>query len=148
MDGPPVAIESKLFDGTYFALPEFRNALLGTNKGLTSLLTNPIYQGIMALKSGTQIAKTVFSPTTQIRNFTGGAGFVLSNGLIGGKVSLGDAWKEVAFDIFNTISKDSEKIVDYTKTGAKTNMKDSSAVSNYLNDAKKRGLIDQKYRSK
>ena len=143
LDGAPVAIESKLFDGTYFALPEFRNALLGTNKGLTSLMTNPIYQGLMAMKSGTQIAKTVFSPTTQVRNFTGGAGFVLSNGLIGGKVSLGDAWKEVALDIFNTVSKDSEKIVDYTRTGAKTNMKESSAVSNYLNDAKKRGLIDQ-----
>ena len=65
----------------------------------------------MSLKAGAQVAKTIFSPMTQIRNVTTASFFPISmSGLIGGRTSLGDAWKLVAEDIFTGAKTKLEKL--------------------------------------
>jgi hypothetical protein len=79
----------------------------------------------MSLKAGAQVAKTIFSPMTQIRNVTTASFFPLMSGLIGGRTSLSDSWKLVAEDIF---------------TGAKTNLQ---KLNGEIEDMIRRGVIDQ-----
>ena len=64
----------------------------------------------MQLKAGAQIAKTILSPMTQIRNFTTASFFPLASGLIGGPVKFKDAFKIVADDIFQGAKTDADKL--------------------------------------
>jgi hypothetical protein len=109
----------------YYTTPEIANALLESKAGLDRLFDLPFYKSIMAVKSGAQIAKTIFSPVTQVRNYTTSSFFPLASGLIGGRVSLKDSWKIIAEDIFNSAKTDKE------------------GIANYIEDAIKRGVIDQ-----
>ena len=109
----------------YYTTPEIANALLESKAGLDRLFDLPFYKSIMTVKSGAQIAKTIFSPVTQVRNYTTSAFFPLASGLIGGRVSLKDSWKIIAEDIFNSAKTDKE------------------GIANYIEDAIKRGVIDQ-----
>ena len=122
--------ESKLFsdikEEQFWATPEIKNALLDTANTQNKLFDNPFYRGMMAMKSGTQIAKTLFSPMGQVRNFSSNGLVITMNGLIGGNVGLKDSYKAIAQDIFNTISKGGE-----------------DGVSTYLNEARKYGVLDQ-----
>ena len=117
--------ESKLFEDEYFTLPEISHALQETKVGFDRLFDVPFYKTLMTLKAGGQIAKTIFSPMTQIRNVTTASFFPLASGLIGSRSSVGDAWKLVAEDIF---------------TGAKTNL---SKLNSEIDDMITRGVIDQ-----
>ena len=117
--------ESELFNGNYYTLPEIAHALQETKVGFDRLFDVPFYKSLMTLKAGGQIAKTIFSPMTQIRNVTTASFFPLASGLIGSRASVGDAWKLVAEDIF---------------TGAKTNL---SKLNAELDDMITRGVIDQ-----
>ena len=116
---------SKLFDGNHYTLPEIANALTETKVAFDNFFDLPGYKSMMSLKAGAQVAKTIFSPMTQVRNVTTASFFPLASGLIGGRTSLGDAWKLVAEDIF---------------TGAKTNLE---KLNIELDDMVKRGVIDQ-----
>ena len=116
---------SKLFDGQHYTLPEIANALTETKVAFDNFFDLPGYKSMMSLKAGAQVAKTIFSPMTQIRNVTTASFFPLASGLIGGRTSLGDAWKLVAEDIF---------------TGAKTNLE---KLNLELDDMIRRGVIDQ-----
>jgi hypothetical protein len=125
--------ESKLFGGgdpktkqTFFATPEISKALLDTGNTQSALFDNGLYRGMMAFKSGAQIAKTLFSPMGQVRNFSSNGLVATMNGLIGGNVSLKDSYRAIAQDIFNTVSKGGE-----------------DGVSTYLNEARKYGVLDQ-----
>jgi hypothetical protein len=119
--------ESKLFQEEYFATPEFAHAILDTSTNtLSNLYKSPVYRSIMGFKSGTQIAKTLFSPMGQVRNFTSNALVLTYNGILNGSVSMKDATKVIMQDIFNTVSKGGE-----------------DGVSTYLNEAKKYGVIGQ-----
>lgn len=117
--------ESELFTGEYYTLPEIQHALLETKVGFDKLFDVPFYKTLMTLKAGGQIAKTIFSPMTQIRNVTTASFFPLASGLIGSRASVGDAWKLVAEDIF---------------TGAKTNL---AKLNSEIDDMVTRGVIDQ-----
>tara|TARA_R110002012_G_scaffold321648_1_gene550425 strand:+ start:2466 stop:6656 length:4191 start_codon:yes stop_codon:yes gene_type:complete len=66
-------------------VPEnIHEALLGEVAGWSVLLDHvPFYKGFLGLKGLTQAGKTVFSPTTQVRNFTSASFFALHNGHIG-----------------------------------------------------------------
>ena len=123
MDDP--FFTSKLFDGNYYTLPEIANALTETKVAFDSFFDLPGYKSMMSLKAGSQVAKTIFSPMTQIRNVTTASFFPLASGLIGGRTSLADSWKLVAEDIF---------------TGAKTNIE---KLNLELDDMVRRGVIDQ-----
>ena len=95
-----VAFESKLFTEGYYALPEISNAILSTKTTFDNFFDNDFYKAIMQFKAGGQIAKTIFSPMTQIRNVTTASFFTLASGLIGKRSSVSDAFKTVADDIF------------------------------------------------
>lgn len=119
-----VAFKSTLFEGKY-TYPEIANALVETKVAFDNFFDFPFYKSLMSLKAGAQVAKTIFSPMTQVRNVTTASFFPLMNGLIGGRTSLSDAWKLVAEDIF---------------TGAKTNIE---KLNIELDDMVRRGVIDQ-----
>ena len=104
--------ESKLFnsgikrsgEGTtgLYVTPEIANAVKGTEEYLSRMYDIPLYSALMSVKAAGQIGKTVFSPMTQIRNVSTASFFALASGLIGGRVSLTDAFKLMADDIFPT----------------------------------------------
>ena len=120
-----VAATSDLFKGDNYTYGELADALIETKIRFDNFFELPFYKTIMSIKGGAQIAKTIFSPMTQIRNVSTASFFPLMSGLIGGRTSLGDAWKLVAEDIFTT---------------AKTDIK---ALNDVLDDMVKRGVIDQ-----
>jgi hypothetical protein len=117
--------ESNLFKSGYWTLPEISNAVLSTKTQFDNFFDNAFYSNLMQLKAGAQIAKTIFSPMTQIRNVTTASFFPLASGLIGTRSSLGDAFKLVADDIF---------------TSAKTNLE---SLTKEIDDMVTRGVIDQ-----
>jgi len=110
MDLSDLATDSKLFDGNYYTTPEIASALIGQKEITDSLYNIPFYKGLMTLKAGAQIAKTILSPVTQVRNFTTASVFPLANGLIGQGVGFKDAWRLTAGDIFAGAKTDIEKI--------------------------------------
>lgn len=123
-----VMFKSTLFregDETLYTYPEIAQALSETKVAFDNFFDFPFYKSLMSLKAGAQVAKTIFSPMTQIRNVTTASFFPLMSGLIGGRTSLSDSWKLVAEDIF---------------TGAKTNLVKLNAE---IEDMIKRGVIDQ-----
>jgi len=123
-----VMFKSSLFregDETLYTYPEIANALSETKVAFDNFFDFPLYKSLMSLKAGAQVAKTIFSPMTQIRNVTTASFFPLMSGLIGGRTSLSDSWKLVAEDIF---------------TGAKTNL---AKLNDEIEDMIKRGVIDQ-----
>jgi hypothetical protein len=101
-------LQSKLFtdavDGKgLYMTPELANAVKGVEEFMAKAYDNiPLYSAVMSSKAVGQIGKTVFSPMTQVRNVSTASFFVLASGLIGGKVSLTDAFKLMADDIFPT----------------------------------------------
>jgi len=119
-----IAFTSSLFKDN-FTYPEIANALVETKAAFDNFFDFPLYKSLMTVKAGAQIAKTIFSPMTQIRNVSTASFFPLMNGLIGNRSSVGDAWKLVAEDIF---------------TGAKTNLPKLNAE---IDDMIKRGVLDQ-----
>jgi len=123
-DIPDALSTSELFNKGYVTNKEIANALIGAEEASGSLYNLSFYRGIMQLKGGAQIAKTILSPMTQIRNFTTASFFPLASGLIGGKVRFKDGFKVVADDIFN---------------GAKTNTEKLARIEDLVN----RGVIDQ-----
>ena len=120
-----VVTESNLFTGGYYTLPEISHGLLSTKTAFDNFFDNDFYKAIMQFKAGGQIAKTIFSPMTQIRNVTTASFFPLASGLIGGRSSVADAFKTVADDIF---------------TGAKIDLK---KLNDEIDDMVTRGVIDQ-----
>jgi len=123
-----VMFKSSLFkegDETLYTFPEIANALAETKVAFDNFFDFPFYKSLMSLKAGAQIAKTIFSPMTQIRNVTTASFFPLMSGLIGGRSSLSDSWKLVAEDIF---------------TGTKTNL---TKLNTEIDDMVRRGVLDQ-----
>ena len=55
----------------------------------------PLYSTFLGLKGVSQVMKTVYSPTTQVRNATTAGAYVLANGNIGNAKSLGNAFSTV-----------------------------------------------------
>jgi hypothetical protein len=110
LDLSDVATNSKLFEGEYYTTPEIANALIGQKEITDNLYSLPFYKGLMTLKAGAQIAKTILSPVTQVRNFTTASVFPLANGLIGQGVGFKDAWRLTAGDIFAGAKTEIEKI--------------------------------------
>jgi Flp pilus assembly protein TadG len=94
----------------YFTNKEIAKAIVGAEEFTGGLYRLPFYKGIMQLKAGAQISKTILSPMTQIRNFTTASFFPLASGLIGGPIKFKDAFKIVADDIFQGAKTDADKL--------------------------------------
>ena len=135
-----VVTESNLFTGGYYTLPEIANGLLSSKVAFDNFFDNDFYKAIMQFKAGGQIAKTIFSPMTQIRNVTTASFFPLASGLIGGRSSVADAFKLVADDIFTgariNIKKLNEEIEDMVARGVIDQIIQVNELRNILNKAK------------
>jgi hypothetical protein len=105
-----IEMKSKLFNDDYYTSPEIANALIGAKEITDSLYNIPFYKSFMGLKAGAQVAKTILSPVTQIRNFTTASVFPLANGLIGQNISFKDGFRLIADDLFSGAKTDLEKI--------------------------------------
>ena len=127
----------------YYATPEYANAVLSANKVSNSLFDLPLYKTLMQAKSAVQITKTLLSPATQARNFGSSGLYLVANGLIGQDVSVKDAWKAIAKDIYGNVSK--EGLIDNIGGEAITvgNALDRQNLTNYINDARARSLLSQ-----
>ena len=116
--------EAAKFD-TYYTLPEIANAIQGVKSNFDNLFDVPLYSNIMKFKAGGQITKTIFSPMTQVRNVSTASFFPLASGLIGGRSSVSQAFRDTFEDIFKS-GKVDEKIFD-----------------DFIDDSVTRGVIDQ-----
>ena len=108
--------------------PEIAQAIRGIDNQLSTLYSLPLYKALMSVKAAGQIGKTVFSPMTQIRNVSTASFFALASGLIGGKVSLGTAFKLLADDLFPRVGGKRIKVED---------------VARQMSDRIRRGVVDQ-----
>ena len=85
----------------HFASPEIATSIGKAEGGMfDDLYQNVFIQGLIGYKAGVQTMKTVFSPSTQARNFLSAGFFPLNMGHIGGKSSVTDAFKMTMDDIF------------------------------------------------
>ena len=85
----------------HFASPEIATTVGKAEGGMfDDLYQNVFIQGLIGYKAGVQTMKTVFSPSTQARNFLSAGFFPLNMGHIGGKASVTDAFKMTMDDIF------------------------------------------------
>ena len=127
----PLFTTGKSLDGRVDGLmttPEIANAIRGVDNQLSTLYSLPLYKALMSIKAAGQIGKTVFSPMTQIRNVTTASFFALASGLIGGKVSLGTAFKLLADDLFPRAGGRRIKVEE---------------VARQMSDRIRRGVVDQ-----
>ena len=90
----------KAINGKY-TTEAMADALKNMSLFTDSWITNPYYRGFLAMKSYAQIAKTVLSPITQVRNVTSAAGFAFANGHVGGGASLREAVDYFLKDLFS-----------------------------------------------
>lgn len=81
-------------------------AVLGsTNTGFDFLMKVPLYAELLQLKAGAQLAKTVLSPATQVRNVLSAGLFSVANGHYGAYSDVTGALKMVLDDIFGAGNK-------------------------------------------
>ena len=80
---------------------EYKAAFEDTPKYFNLADTFPLYATFLGVKGISQIAKTVFSPVTQIRNGTTAGFFALSNGNVGNVDSLVDSVATIFTNIAN-----------------------------------------------
>ena len=79
----------------YFVKPEMKRALEGSVKALADGLPgflSPMYKAFLGAKGASALAKTVFSPITQVRNAAGGFFFTAANGNLGRSGNFGQAF--------------------------------------------------------
>ena len=82
MSEDPFGLYKRMVD--HFVPENIHDALIGEVKGWSVALDSvPLYKSFLGFKGMTQAGKTVFSPTTQVRNFTSAGFFALHNGHIG-----------------------------------------------------------------
>ena len=80
--------------------PEFQQMFMGLGTPFANLVKSSWYRHIIQGKAGVQIGKTLYSPTTQVRNVTSASMFALNAGHIGWRASVTDSWRMVIRDVF------------------------------------------------
>lgn len=93
-----------------YTTPEIANAITRAALYTDSWLTSPIYKALMAQKGFAQIAATVYSPATQVRNVTSAALFAVANGHFGKGASLLDSIGTLSKDLFTKHGKFDNKL--------------------------------------
>ena len=84
-----------------YVLNEYKAAFEDLPKYFEGVTSLPLYATFLGLKGISQIAKTVLSPITQIRNATTAAFFALANGNVGNANALVDSVATVLSNIAN-----------------------------------------------
>ncbi len=80
--------------------PEFQQMFMGLGTPFANLVKESWYRHIIQGKAGVQIGKTLYSPTTQVRNVTSASMFALNAGHIGHRASVTDSFRMVIRDVF------------------------------------------------
>ena len=109
-------------EGKYIRAPEYDAMFDVTSNWLNNTQVGLAYRYMLLLPKGaTQVAKTILSPFTHVRNFLSATAFAAANGAIlpnltdiqtlapkalGGKGVLGDAYKLTAGRVFGNLPKD------------------------------------------
>ena len=121
-------------EGKYVRAPEYDAMFDVTSNWLNNTRVGLAYRYmLLAPKGAAQVAKTILSPITHVRNFLSATAFALANGAIlpnltdiqtlapkvlGGKGVLGDAYKLTAGRVFGTLPKDQAKrFAQYQRLG-------------------------------
>ena len=128
-----VTVQSRLKFGPLagkYVKNEYKAAFEDIPKYFDLSNTAPLYATFLGIKGVSQIAKTVFSPVTQIRNGTTAGFFALSNGNIGNVDSLVDS----VATIFTNISK---RRAGFGKAGATKN-----DIDEYYNELIDLGVVN------
>jgi hypothetical protein len=106
--------------------PEFVQNFRGAGGLLNRLMQSAIYRHILQFKTAVQAGKTVYSPTTQVRNVSSAPVFSLASGHIGHGGSVPESMKI----IFN----------DFAKAGK---LKNEVAFNEYIEKMVKLGVLDE-----
>jgi len=80
--------------------PEFQQMFMGLGTPFANIIKSAWYRHIIQGKAAVQIGKTLYSPTTQVRNVTSASMFALNAGHIGWRASVTDSMKIVIRDVF------------------------------------------------
>jgi len=80
--------------------PEYAEMFMGLGTPFANLIKSGWYRHIIQGKAGVQMGKTLYSPTTQVRNVTSASMFALNAGHIGWRASVTDSMRMVIRDIF------------------------------------------------
>ena len=121
---PSFTDRGKIFTEGVFAAKPIAQAIMEMDSKLTSGFNIPLYKQLMAGKTSAQYAKTILSPTTQIRNVSSGPMMILNTGMYGSKANILDSLKIISQDLFPTGTSSKEFL-------------------NYIEDAVNRGILDE-----
>ena len=80
--------------------PEFQQMFMGLGTPFANIIKSAWYRHIIQGKAAVQIGKTLYSPTTQVRNVTSASMFALNAGHIGYRASVTDSFRMVIRDVF------------------------------------------------
>ena len=115
-----------------WATPELAAQLSGYNI-FDSFLKSKAYQNLIAFKAMVQSGKTLYSPSTQMRNLGSASLFALNAGHIGGDVSVTQGFKLVLDDIYgagNTL--DESLLIKDVRRGLELGVFDENIQANEL----------------
>ena len=105
----------------YWTTPELASAISGDNLFTDVLLKLPLFKSWLAAKTATQIAPTVLSLSTQLKNFETGTLMALLRGHIGRNASITDSFNIVFQSIFGKGRIDPvvlrKKLLEYAENG-------------------------------
>jgi len=121
-------------EGKYIRAPEYDAMFDVTSNWLNNTRVGLGYRYmLLAPKGAAQVAKTILSPVTHVRNFLSASAFAMANGAIlpsltdiqtlapkflGGKGTLGEAYKLTAGRVFGTLPKEQAKrFAQYQRLG-------------------------------
>mgnify|MGYP003652687657 FL=1 len=114
--------------------PEFVEMFKGTGGQFNRSVLAGFYRNyILRPKALVQAGKTLYSPTTQVRNVTAGSMFALLNGHVGHNASLTDAIRIVMRDIFKAGKNiDNREFNNYIEKLIKVGSIDENVVASEL----------------
>ena len=125
---------------TYYTLPEIANAIQGVKSNFDNLFDVPFYSNLMKFKAGGQISKTIFSPMTQVRNVSTASFFPLASGLIGGRASVSQAFRDIFEDIFQSGKFDPKMFDEWMDSSVTRGIIDQSIQVNEMKRLAERGV--------
>ena len=115
-----------------WASKELVASLANTGGVLDKLIKASIYRHLLQFKVLTQMGKTVFSPTTQVRNVYSAGFFPFARGHIGGNASVTDSFRIVLEDIFPKGKIDKKTLFDFIEKEISLGTMDENIIASEL----------------
>jgi len=100
------------------------------------------YSSFLGLKGISQMGKTVYNPTGQIRNVTSAMGFAIANGNLPNMHTFSEAWTVVGSNIMKRFPKDTtgkKKFEEYSKRGIVGQQAQLGELNSLIDEAAKAG---------